>query len=90
MSPLEFSYPTTEGPGYPNIAEAQVKNLKSAFMKTIEDLKEEINKRKGHLDKSNFSLKSRLFIYPSPNEEQAPHKMSSNLALIGSDRSYTE
>lgn len=32
MPPLEFSYPTTAGLEYPNIAEAQDKGLKSKYV----------------------------------------------------------
>lgn len=43
MFPLEPSYPTTSGPEYSTIAEAQ-KRLKTAFIKMIVVLKQEKNK----------------------------------------------
>lgn len=43
-SPLDPSYPTTAGPEYSNKAEAEGKHYKSICMKTIEFLKEGINK----------------------------------------------
>ena len=44
MSLLEPSYPTTAGTEYSNIAEAQEKDPKTAFMSMIEVFKEEMNK----------------------------------------------
>jgi hypothetical protein len=44
MSLLEPSYPTTAGSEYSNIAEAQEKDPKTAFMSMIEVFKEEMNK----------------------------------------------
>lgn len=44
MAPPEPRYHTTVAPGYSNTGEAQENNLKSNLMKTIEALKEEINK----------------------------------------------
>ena len=41
MCLLEPSYPTIAGPEYSNIAEAQVKELKTACMRRIEVLKED-------------------------------------------------
>ena len=44
MSPLEPSNPTTAGSENSNVAEAQEKDLKTAFTTKIEILKEDINK----------------------------------------------
>lgn len=44
MSPLEPSNPATAGPEYSSTAETQEKDLKIAFMNTIEFLKGEMDK----------------------------------------------
>lgn len=44
MTPLEPSYPTTEGPEYSHITEVQEKDVKTNYVKMIKFLKEEINK----------------------------------------------
>jgi hypothetical protein len=44
VSPLEPSYPATAGSEYSNIAEAQEKDIKTAFMNMIEVFKDEMNK----------------------------------------------
>jgi ribosome-binding ATPase YchF (GTP1/OBG family) len=54
MSLPEFSYPTTAGPKYYNIAESQEKVLKTNYIKEIELLKEEMNK--SFLKNSNKQL----------------------------------
>ena len=43
MPPIESSNPTTAGPEYSNIAEAQEKDLKTNFKKIIEVQKKLIN-----------------------------------------------
>ena len=44
MSPLKPCYSTIEGPKYSNIAEAQEKDLNTAFTHMIEFFKEKMNK----------------------------------------------
>jgi len=44
LFPLELSHPTTAGPKYSNIAEAQEKDLKTNCIEMIEVLSEEMNK----------------------------------------------
>lgn len=44
MSPLEPSYPTTAGPAYSNMAKTQDRDLKMAFMNSIEVLNEEMDR----------------------------------------------
>jgi hypothetical protein len=44
MSPLDPKYPTTVRTGYSTIAEAQEKDIKTAFMNIVEIFKEKMNK----------------------------------------------
>jgi hypothetical protein len=44
MAPGEPSYPTTAGPGHPNIPEEQDYDIKPHFMKMAETFKEDIKK----------------------------------------------
>lgn len=51
MPPLEPRYPTTAGPKYYNVAEAQEKDFTAKYMMMIEFLKEEINKQQNPEEK---------------------------------------
>lgn len=54
--PWEVSYPTTTGPEYYNIAEAQEKDFKTAFVNMAKILKEEINKSLDKIQKTHTTL----------------------------------
>lgn len=57
MPPLEPRYPTTAGPKYYNVAEAQEKDFTAKYMMMIEFLKEEINKQQNPEEKKNKQKK---------------------------------
>ena len=57
---LEPSYPTTEGPEYSNITEAQGKDLKTKYMKMIEVFNVEMNKFTKEIQKSTNNWRKSL------------------------------
>ena len=57
MFSIEPSCPTTAGPEYPSITEAQEKDLKTNYMKIIEVLKEEMDKSFNEIQDKNKQKK---------------------------------